>query len=94
MGGDSSYASPSFAKLMAMQRSHRRKIRQDLRSLLVGLLFISPWLVGFFLFLVYPVVANFYLGMTQYSGFGPPQWIGFQNYAGACSGPTLLEIAL
>jgi multiple sugar transport system permease protein len=65
---------------MAMQRSHRRKIRQDLRSLLVGLLFISPWLVGFFLFLVYPVVANFYLGMTQYSGFGPPQWIGFQNY--------------
>ena len=65
---------------MAMQRSHRRKIRQDLRSLLVGLLFISPWIVGFFLFLVYPVVANFYLGMTQYSGFGPPQWIGFQNY--------------
>lgn len=46
----------------------------------MGLLFISPWLVGFFLFLVYPVVANFYLGMTQYSGFGPPQWIGFQNY--------------
>lgn len=43
-------------------------------------MFISPWLVGFFLFLVYPVVANFYLGMTQYSGFGPPQWIGFQNY--------------
>ena len=72
--------SPSFSKLMAMQRSQRRKIRQDLRSLLVGLLFISPWIVGFFLFLVYPVVANFYLGMTQYSGFGPPQWIGLQNY--------------
>jgi multiple sugar transport system permease protein len=72
--------SPSCSKLMAMQRSHRRKIRQDLRSLLVGLLFISPWIVGFFLFLVYPVVANFYLGMTQYSGFGPPQWIGLQNY--------------
>ena len=72
--------SPSFSKLMAMQRSHRRKIRRDLRSLLVGLLFISPWIVGFFLFLVYPVVANFYLGMTQYSGFGPPQWIGLQNY--------------
>jgi multiple sugar transport system permease protein len=63
-----------------MQRSHRKKIRRDLRSLLVGLLFISPWIVGFFLFLVYPVVANFYLGMTQYSGFGPPQWVGLQNY--------------
>jgi multiple sugar transport system permease protein len=72
--------SPSFSKLMAMQRDHQKKIRRDLRSLLVGLLFISPWIVGFFLFLVYPVVANFYLGMTQYSGFGPPQWIGLQNY--------------
>jgi multiple sugar transport system permease protein len=63
-----------------MQRSHRRKIPKNLRSLLVGLLFISPWIIGFFLFLVYPVLANFYLGMTQYSGFGEPQWIGFQNY--------------
>jgi multiple sugar transport system permease protein len=70
-----------------MQRSHQRKIRKDLRSLLVGLLFISPWIVGFFLFLVYPVLANFYLGMTQYSGFGQPQWIGLQNYAELMSDP-------
>jgi multiple sugar transport system permease protein len=63
-----------------MQRSHRRKALKNLRSLLVGLLFISPWIVGFFLFLVYPVLANFYLGATQYSGFGEPQWVGFQNY--------------
>ena len=63
-----------------MQRNHRRKILKNLRSLLVGLLFISPWIVGFFLFLVYPVLANFYLGATQYSGFGEPQWVGFQNY--------------
>ena len=55
-------------------------MRKDLRSLLLGLLFISPWIVGFFLFLVYPVLANFYLGMMQYSGFGEPQWIGLQNY--------------
>jgi multiple sugar transport system permease protein len=63
-----------------MGRNRQRKIRKDLRSLLLGLLFISPWIVGFFLFLVYPVLANFYLGMTQYSGFGEPQWIGLQNY--------------
>jgi multiple sugar transport system permease protein len=48
--------------------------------LLMGLLFISPWIIGFFLFLVYPVLSNFHLGMTQYSGFGEPEWIGFQNY--------------
>ena len=63
-----------------MKSTHHRIVWRDLRSLLLGLSFISPWIVGFFLFLVYPVLSNFHLGMTQYSGFGEPDWIGFQNY--------------
>src|SRR5258708_28300735 len=63
-----------------MKTRHPRLICRDLRNLLLGLLFISPWIVGFFLFLVYPVLSNFYLGMTQYSGFGEPEWTGFRNY--------------
>jgi multiple sugar transport system permease protein len=55
-------------------------VRKDFRNLRLGLLFISPWIVGFFLFLVYPVFSNFHLGMTEYSGFGEPAWIGFKNY--------------
>jgi multiple sugar transport system permease protein len=63
-----------------MKRRHQKIIPRNLRDLLLGLLFVSPWIVGFFLFLVYPVLSNFHLGMTQYSGFGEPEWIGFQNY--------------
>src|SRR5260221_11216200 len=63
-----------------MKTSRQRILSGDHRSLLFGLLFISPWIAGFFLFLVYPVLSNFYLGMTQYSGFGEPEWTGFQNY--------------
>ena len=63
-----------------MKRSRRRIISGDLRNLLLGLLFISPWIIGFFLFLLYPVLSNFHLGMTQYSGFGEPEWIGLRNY--------------
>jgi multiple sugar transport system permease protein len=63
-----------------MKGNHHRLIRADLRSLLVGLLFIGPWIIGFSLFLIYPLLSNFYLGMTQYSGFGEPEWIGWQNY--------------
>jgi multiple sugar transport system permease protein len=63
-----------------MNKSRRQIISGDLRNLLLGLLFISPWIIGFFLFLLYPVLSNFHLGMTQYSGFGEPEWIGFQNY--------------
>jgi ABC-type spermidine/putrescine transport system permease subunit I len=50
-------------------------------------LFISPWIIGFSLFLVYPVLSNFHLGMTQYSGFGAPEWIGFQNYVSLFKDP-------
>lgn len=65
---------------MTMKTRPQRRTQKSLRSLLVGLLFISPWIVGFFVFLVYPVFSNFHLGMTDYSGFGEPQWIGLGNY--------------
>ena len=58
----------------------KTRLGKDLRNLSLGLLFISPWIVGFFLFLIYPVISNFHLGMTEYSGFGEPQWIGLRNY--------------
>jgi multiple sugar transport system permease protein len=63
-----------------MARTRKKIIRGERRNLLFGLLFISPWLVGFLVFLVYPVLSNFHLGMTQYSGFGTPEWVGFDNY--------------
>ena len=68
------------AAAMAMKQRAERGQGKNLRGLLLGLLFISPWIVGFFLFLVYPVFSNFHLGMTEYSGFGEPAWIGLKNY--------------
>jgi len=65
---------------MTMKLRRHTGLRKDIRSLLLGLLFISPWIFGFFLFLAYPVFSNFHLGMTEYSGFGEPQWIGLKNY--------------
>ena len=54
-----------------------RKERQNLR---VGLLFISPWIVGFLAFLVYPIFYTLRISFTQYTGFGEPKWIGLGNY--------------
>lgn len=50
------------------------------RKLLLGLLFISPWIVGFLAFTVYPVFYTLRISFTRYSGFGDPMWIGFANY--------------
>ena len=50
------------------------------RSLILGLLFISPWLVGFLSFMVYPILYNLQISFSRYSGFGEPIAIGLANY--------------
>ncbi len=50
------------------------------RKLLLGLLFISPWIVGFLAFTVYPVLYTLRISFTRYSGFGEPMWVGLANY--------------
>lgn len=54
--------------------------KREWYNLLLGLLFVSPWIIGFLAFLVYPIASSFYLSLTEFSGFGTPQWVGFENY--------------
>ncbi|MBB6634825.1 carbohydrate ABC transporter permease [Cohnella thailandensis] len=56
-------------------------IRKRERKLLVkGLLFTSPWIIGFLIFQLYPILASFYYSLTEYNLFKPPEWVGFGNY--------------
>jgi multiple sugar transport system permease protein len=57
-----------------------RHVSTKLRSLLLGLLFISPWLVGFLLFTVYPLASSAYYSLTRYDLLKPPTFIGLDNY--------------
>lgn len=45
-------------------------------------LFLAPWLIGFFVLTVYPMVYSLLLGFTNYDFTKPDatQWIGFGNY--------------
>jgi len=45
-----------------------------------GYLFILPWLVGFCVFLAYPVISSLILSFTDYTIIKPSQFVGFQNY--------------
>jgi len=45
-----------------------------------ALLFASPWLIGFSLFLAYPVGASLYYSMCDYSVLRPPVWVGTLNF--------------
>lgn len=55
--------------------------RNGRRELYWGLAFISPWIVGFGAFVVYPMINAGYLSFTRFSGFGDARWIGLGNYA-------------
>jgi multiple sugar transport system permease protein len=50
------------------------------RELLFGLLFVSPWLLGFALFTLYPLVSSLYYSFTSYHITGSPIWIGWGNF--------------
>jgi multiple sugar transport system permease protein len=54
--------------------------RAERRGLRTGLLFISPWLVGFLAFNLYPAVASLYYSFTNLKILQEPRWIGTTNY--------------
>lgn len=50
------------------------------KTLLTGLAFISPWILGFLIFTVYPVVASFVLAFCDYDVLSPPAFVGLANF--------------
>jgi multiple sugar transport system permease protein len=43
-------------------------------------LFVSPWIIGFLVFLLGPMISSIYLSMTDWDSFTPAKWVGFDNY--------------
>ncbi|PLV60427.1 carbohydrate ABC transporter permease [Thermotoga sp. KOL6] len=54
--------------------------KKDLRNFFKGILFISPWLLGFIIFTAYPLFSSFYLSLTRYNVTMKAKWVGFENY--------------
>jgi multiple sugar transport system permease protein len=41
---------------------------------------MAPWLLGFFVLTLYPMIFSLYLSFTQYNILQPPQWVGWRNF--------------
>ncbi len=50
------------------------------REAIEGYLWISPWVIGFLVFSLGPIIASAYLSFTEYKIAGTPVWIGLENY--------------
>lgn len=51
------------------------------RQVLTGLLFISPWLVGFVTLFAYPFAASLWWSFCRYDLLSPPEFVGTTHYA-------------
>lgn len=62
----------------------RRVQRARVREALTGCLFISPWIAGFLVFVLGPMLTSLYLGFTRYNPSSLREgihWVGLANYS-------------
>ena len=57
--------------------ARRRARRRNFHS---ALLFLSPWIVGFLIFTLWPIVYSAYLSLTDYDVINAPTFTGLDNY--------------
>ncbi|MCL2478010.1 MAG: sugar ABC transporter permease [Treponema sp.] len=63
-------------KSVHTKRYYIRKLQDNLSSYA----FLVPWLLGFFVLTIYPMIYSLYLSFTQYNMIQAPKWIGMRNY--------------
>jgi len=59
---------------------HKRSSVRVLQDNLSSYAFLVPWLLGFFIWTIYPLIYSLYLSFTQYNIISAPRWIGLRNY--------------
>lgn len=66
-----------------MLQKHSKRVSLNpkaVRRELLGLVFISPWLIGFLIWTIYPLGSSFYYSFTRYDILRDPIFIGLTNY--------------
>ena len=61
-------------------KQKRRMSKQEWRQIGKGLLFVSPWLIGFLAWTVYPLLSSIYYSLTRSDLIRPPVFVGLKNY--------------
>ncbi|EMQ99902.1 carbohydrate ABC transporter permease [Paeniglutamicibacter gangotriensis] len=65
----------------------RSRNRRQTRN---ALLFISPWILGFLIFTLWPILYSGYLSLTDYDVLNDPNFVGLANYRELTQDPRVL----
>lgn len=64
---------------LSAERDRKSRWRMALRRNLDGWLFASPWIIGFILWTLGPMVASLFIAFTEWDLISAPQWVGLAN---------------
>lgn len=73
-----------------------RYTKLEKRDIKWGLVFISPWIIGFCLFTLFPMIASFVFSITEFNLLQPKdfKFIGLDNYVRLFNDPQVLQSLL
>ncbi len=85
--------SASDGSVGSIQAARPRSRSLGSRETQAGLLFISPWLIGFLAFTLLPMLASLVLSLTDFDPRAPERtsFIGLDNYARMLRDPILVQ---
>ncbi len=84
------FAALGAALVIAFGLSFRRQPGNPARrrrELLLGLAFAAPWLIGFGVLTLWPILQSVVLSLCEYDVLHPARWIGLGNYDRAAHDP-------
>jgi multiple sugar transport system permease protein len=63
------------------------------REAVWGFVFVAPWIIGFLLFLVGPLIASFVISLTDFNLVRPEavKFVGLNNYAQMAGDPLVIQ---
>lgn len=70
------------------------KLSNRTREILAGLIFVSPWIIGFSIFGVYPIVYSLFLSFNNVEIYGDSiktAFVGFGNYQQALTNDAMIK---
>jgi ABC-type sugar transport system permease subunit/ABC-type glycerol-3-phosphate transport system substrate-binding protein len=69
-----------FVGIFIAFRLRRREYSYKGRELAAGLMFASPWMIGFIFFVGGPILFSLLFCFTRYSVLSPAHWVGLENF--------------
>ncbi|MBN1453086.1 MAG: sugar ABC transporter permease, partial [Anaerolineales bacterium] len=80
---------------MKVQHNETRRKRRvsplRRKETLAALGFISPWIIGFLVFTLGPMIASLYLSLTEYDILRPAVFVGLDNYVRLFEDPKIKQ---